>query len=64
MRIVQPNTVRILALDKVRRDEIVKLINDDAIYQVVGVPWEPEQISLMLKRALESRELARRHRLS
>ena len=61
---MQPNTVRILALDKVRRDEIVKLINDDAIYQVVGVPWEPEQISLMLKRALESRELARRHRLS
>lgn len=36
MRIVQPNTVGILALDKVRRDEIVKLINDDAIYQVVG----------------------------
>lgn len=64
MRIVQPNTVRILALDKVRRDEIVKLIKDDAIYQVVGVPWELEQISLMLKLALESRELARRHRLS
>ncbi len=62
MRVVQPNTIRILALDKLHHDEIVKLINDAAIYQVVGVPWEPEQISLMLKRALESRELARRHR--
>jgi two-component system response regulator HupR/HoxA len=62
MRVVQPNTIRILALDKVRRDEIVQLINDAAIYQVLGVPWEPEQTSLMLKRALESRELARRHR--
>lgn len=62
MRVIQPNTIRILALDKVRRDEIVQLINDAAIYQVLGVPWEPEQISLLLKRALESRELARRHR--
>lgn len=62
MRVVQPNTIRILVMETVRRDEIVKLINDAAIYQVVGAPWEPEQISLMLKRALESRELARRHR--
>jgi two-component system response regulator HupR/HoxA len=29
---------------------------------VITSPWEPEQISLMLKRALESRELARIHR--
>ncbi len=62
IRVVQPNTIRILALEKVRRDEMVRLINDAAIYQVVGAPWEPEQISLLLKRALESRELARRHR--
>lgn len=62
MRVVHPNTIRILAMNTVRQDEIVKLINDAAIYQVMGVPWEPEQVSLMLKRALESRELARRHR--
>lgn len=62
MRVVQPNTIRILALDKLHHEEIVKLINDAAIYQVISVPWEPEQISLILKRALESRELARRHR--
>jgi two-component system response regulator HupR/HoxA len=62
MRAVQPNAIRILVLASARREEIVKAINDAAIYQVIGTPWEPEQISLMLKRALESRELARIHR--
>jgi len=62
MRAIQPNAIRILVLASARREEIVKAINDAAIYQVIGAPWEPEQISLMLKRALESRELARIHR--
>jgi len=62
MRVLQPNTIRILVLVSARREEIVKAINDAAIYQVIMAPWEPEQISLMLKRALESRELARIHR--
>jgi len=60
MRVAHPNSVRILVLARARREEIVKAINNAAIYQVVTSPWEPEQISLMLKRALESRELARR----
>lgn len=62
MRVLQPNTIRILILTSARRDEIVKAINDAAIYQVVSAPWEPEEICLLLKRALESRELARMHR--
>ena len=62
MRVMQPNAIRILVLASTRREEIVKAINDAAIYQVVTAPWEPEQISLMLKRALEGRELARIHR--
>ena len=62
MRGMQPNALRILVLASTRREEIVKAINDAAIYQVITAPWEPEQISLMLKRALESRELARIHR--
>lgn len=62
LRILQPNTIRILVLANARRSEIVKAINDAAIYQVISPPWEPEQICLMLKRALESRELARMHR--
>jgi two-component system, NtrC family, response regulator HupR/HoxA len=62
MRVLQPNAIRILVLGSARRDEIVRAINEAAVYQVVGAPWEPEQIVLMLKRALESRELARIHR--
>jgi DNA-binding NtrC family response regulator len=62
MRVVQPSTIRILVLDSTCREEIVAAINDAAIYQVISSPWEPEQISLLLKRALESRELARIHR--
>ena len=62
MRVMHPNMIRILVLSSARREEIVKAINDAAIYQVVTTPWEPEQISLLLKRALEGRELARIHR--
>ena len=63
MRAVQPNAIRILVLASALAErKFVKAINDAAIYQVIGTPWEPEQISLMLKRALESRELARIHR--
>jgi two-component system response regulator HupR/HoxA len=62
MRVVHPNSLRLLVLASARREEIVKAINDAAIYQVITSPWEPEQISLLLKRALESRELARIHR--
>lgn len=62
MRVMKPDTIRILVLASARREEIVKAINDAAIYQVITAPWESEQISLMLKRALEGRELARIHR--
>ena len=62
MRAVHPNSLRILVLASARREEIVRAINDAAVYQVITPPWEPEQLSLLLKRALESRELARIHR--
>ena len=62
IRITQPNAIRILVLANARRDEIVKAINDAAVYQVISAPWDAEQISLILKRALEGRELARIHR--
>ena len=44
------------------RYEIVKGSKEEAIDEAVSAPWEPEQISLLLKRALEGRELARMHR--
>ena len=62
MRVEQPNAVRVLALQRAGRDEMVRAINDAAVYQVISPPFEPEQLALMLKRALESRELSRIHR--
>ena len=62
MRIEQPHAVRVLALQSARREEMVRAINDAAVYQVVSPPFEPEQLALVLKRALESRELSRIHR--
>jgi two-component system response regulator HupR/HoxA len=62
LRFAQPHAVRVLALQSARRDEMVRAINDAAVYQVVSPPFEPEQLALVLKRALESRELSRIHR--
>jgi two-component system response regulator HupR/HoxA len=62
LRVQSPNTVRVLALQSARREEMVRAINDAAVYQVISPPFEPEQLSLLLQRALESRELSRIHR--
>lgn len=62
MRVAHPHTVRVLNLQNARRDEVVRAINDAAVYQVLTPPFEPEQLGLVLKRALESRELSRIHR--
>jgi two-component system, NtrC family, response regulator HupR/HoxA len=62
MRVQYPHAVRVLALKSARREEMVRAINDAAVYQVISPPFEPEQLALLLKRALESRELSRIHR--
>jgi two-component system response regulator HupR/HoxA len=62
MRFAQPRAVRLLVLQSARREEMVRAINDAAVYEVVSLPFEPEQLELVLKRALESRELSRIHR--
>ena len=62
MRVAQPHAVRVLALRSTHREEMVRAINDAAVYQVISQPFEPEQLALVLKRALESRELSRIHR--
>ena len=62
MRVEQPQAVRVLALRRAGREEMVRVINDAAVYQVVSPPFEPEELALVLERALESRELSRIHR--
>lgn len=62
LRVRHPDTVRLLVLDNADTQVVRDAINDAAVYQVVMTPWQPEQVHLMVRRALESRELARIHR--
>jgi two-component system, NtrC family, response regulator HupR/HoxA len=62
MRISHPEAIRILITDALGHDELLRSINEAAVYQIVPAPWNADHLRLMVKRALESRELARRHR--
>jgi len=61
-RISHPESIRILLTSTTDHQEMIRSINEAAVYQLVTEPWHSDQIVLMIKRALESRELARRHR--
>ena len=61
-RVSHPEAIRIVITATTNHEELIRLINDAAVYQVVSEPWQPDHLLLLVKRALESRELARRHR--
>ncbi len=62
LRIRHPDAVRLLVLESTDTQVVQHAINDAAVYQVMIAPWQAEQVHLMVRRALESRELARIHR--
>lgn len=61
-RVSHPEAIRILITATTNHEQLIRLINVAAVYQVVPEPWQPDQLLLLVRRALESRELARRHR--
>ena len=61
-RIRQPEAIRILVAEHKDLENIQRDITEAAVYQVIRKPWHPTALLLMVRRALESRELARRHR--
>jgi len=61
LRVSHPGVIRILGGD-LSQTELVAAINDAAVYQFFTNPWMPEEMELMVRRALETRELAYRHR--
>ncbi len=61
-RVTQPEAVRILVAEHADIGKIQRDITEAAIYQIIRKPWHPTALLLMVRRALESRELARRHR--
>ena len=62
LRISHPDIVRVLVLAQAASRQS-KAFKEASVYQYVRKPLEVEQIALIVKRGLESRELARRHRL-
>ncbi len=62
LRIRHPDAIRLLVLESTDTQVVQHAINDAAVYQVMIAPWQAEQVHLMVRRALESRELARIHR--
>lgn len=61
-RVTQPEAIRILAAEHHDIEDIHRDITEAAVYQIIRKPWHPTALQLMVRRALESRELARRHR--
>jgi two-component system response regulator HupR/HoxA len=62
LRISHPDIIRILVLD-MPSTLARQSLSPAAIYQFLRKPLDAEQVGLVVKRALETRELARRHRL-
>ena len=50
----RPNTIRMLLTGYADMPALVRAINDGRIYRYVQKPWEPEELRLDVKRALEA----------
>ncbi len=62
-RLAHPTVLRILVRDADRLGGLDPAWRQAAIYQTMRKPLDALQIGLLVRRALETRELARRHRL-
>lgn len=62
LRISHPEIIRVLALPS-HYGSVQKAISQASVYQFLRKPLDPDQAGLVVKRGLETRELARRHRL-
>ena len=62
LRISHPDVVRVLVMPA-QSTHVERAISQAAVYQFLRKPFDADQAGLVVKRALETRELARRHRL-
>ncbi len=62
LRVSHPDVIRLLVIET-PSSEARAAMQAAAIYQFLRKPLDAEQVGLVVKRALETRELARRHRL-
>jgi two-component system response regulator HupR/HoxA len=62
LRVSHPEIIRVLALPA-DYPRVKNVISQAAVYQFMRKPLDPDQVGLVVKRGLETRELARRHRM-
>jgi two-component system, NtrC family, response regulator HupR/HoxA len=62
LRLSHPDVVRVLVLAK-GSDLATQAVREASVYQYLRKPLDVQQAALVVKRGLETRELARRHRL-
>ncbi len=62
-RLAHPTVLRVLVREAGSLGALGPALRRAAIYQTTRKPLDPQQIGLLVRRALETRELARRHRL-
>ena len=62
LRVSHPDIIRVLALPA-QYAPVQRAISQASVYQFLRKPLDPNQVGLVVKRGLETRELARRHRL-
>jgi two-component system response regulator HupR/HoxA len=62
LRISNPDIIRVLALPA-HYSRVQKAISQASVYQFLRKPLDPDQVGLVVKRGLETRELAKRHRM-
>ena len=61
-RVSHPELIRVLALPA-HYTHVQTAISQASVYQFLRKPLDPQQVGLVVKRGLEARELAKRHRL-
>ena len=62
LRASHPEIIRVLALPAAYA-RVEAAISQASVYQFLRKPLDPQQVGLVVKRGLEARELAKRHRL-
>ncbi len=57
IRVANPEAMRVLLTDCRDPDEVIRSINEAAVYQIMSRAWQSDQLRLLIRRALEIREL-------
>ena len=59
---IQPDTTRVLITGYSDIEAVVQAINDGQIYYYIEKPWEPEDLILIMKRAVERYQLIKKNK--